>query len=107
MLMWGASKMQQLFYVRGQIACCCSWHVVQDCMRCGRRSLLTDKPAARLAIVQERAACLALPTHFARYRVSPLQFFRWAIYLYGLVVLLQVVIHMASPDYRWATFPNE
>lgn len=48
MLMWGASKMQQLFY-----------------------------------------------------------FFRWAIYLYGLVVLLQVVIHMASPDYRWATFPNE
>lgn len=41
------------------------------------------------------------PTH-----LNP-QFFRWAIYLYGLIVLLQVIIHVASPDYRWATFPSE
>lgn len=34
-------------------------------------------------------------------------FFRWLIYAYGAVVFLMLLIHVASPDYRWAGFPNE
>lgn len=33
-------------------------------------------------------------------------FFRWLIYGYGLLVLLMLLIHVASPDYRWANFPS-
>lgn len=34
-------------------------------------------------------------------------FFRWLIYAYGAVVFLMLLIHVASPEYRWAGFPNE
>ncbi|KAL4857462.1 hypothetical protein ACK3TF_002330 [Chlorella vulgaris] len=33
--------------------------------------------------------------------------FRWVIYLYGTIVLLMVIIHVSSPDYRYSGFPLE
>lgn len=88
-LMWGASKMQQLFYVSRHGS-----YVVAAAPACSGRLRCWGRPCEQ-------------PPLFTRASPAPLQlqFFRWAIYLYGLVVLLQLIIHLASPDYRWAGFP--
>lgn len=93
-LMWGASKMQV-----GEAG----------------SSRLT-KTSSILCAVSSAAACcnphrLATELPASTSALSPLQalffFFRWLIYGYGLVVLLMLLIHVASPDYRWADFPSE
>lgn len=91
-LMWGASKMQVREGVAKSLqtqAACCVWPGGKA-RRCDPRLVHPLPPAS-----SGRSAPQAL-----------FFFFRWLIYGYGLLVLLMLLIHVASPDYRWANFPS-